>query len=311
MSEINISPSKLEVYTSCSWKYYCQYILKIVGDSNDGARRGTVCHLVLECLINPRHRKHYDLLVKTKNVELCPALYRLIQKASKKERLDLTDNLQLINSMILVALKYDFFGYPEGGENNVSEIKTEGRFYLNLTESFKINGIIDKKIFYNDGSIKIKDYKSSKSKFSQEKLLFNYQALTYALSVYKTTGKIPEVEFIFLRFPKSPGQTVRLSEDDLIAFESYLITVAEQMSKFSEDDAVGDFAKNDKKRSWLCGKEDGWCCEYRKPMVNYRIKDSNNKIIRTSLHREELKPKSGEKIVKLTYKGCPAFNLDN
>ena len=60
--EIEMSPlsaSKIKKLEDCSWAYWAAYHLKLPDSSNDGARRGTICHLVFECLLNPRHLKNY------------------------------------------------------------------------------------------------------------------------------------------------------------------------------------------------------------------------------------------------------------
>ena len=52
-----LSASRIKVAQTCSWQYWTRYILKLPDKSNDGAKRGTICHLVFECLGNPRHKK--------------------------------------------------------------------------------------------------------------------------------------------------------------------------------------------------------------------------------------------------------------
>jgi hypothetical protein len=50
-----------------------------------------------------------------------------------------------------------------------------------------------------------------------------------------------------------------------------------------------------------------WACPYKFGRVYYAIKDSKDKVRKTSLNQEDLKPKKGERLVKMTYKGCPKF----
>lgn len=308
MSLVKISASKLETFNNCSWLYYCKYILKIPEESNDGARRGNVCHLILECLLNPRHRKYYAQLLETNSLESCKAIYRLACKESKKQGLNFEDNIQLMNSMVMVALKYDFFGHGDSPED-VIEIVSEGEFNIKIEENLLINGFIDKKIVYKNKHPSIKDYKTSKNKFDKHKREFNFQALMYSLAEYKKTGVIPEVEFIFLRFPKNPGQKYeKCSEDELLGFEQLLIITANEMRQFDESMAQSNLAANSDKNRWLCGKENGWCCSFRKPQIFYCIKDASGKKIETSLTKESLKPSHGQKIYQISYGGCPAHN---
>ena len=51
MSErVTLSASRIKTAQSCSWLYWFKYILKAPDKSNDGAKRGTICHLVFELL---------------------------------------------------------------------------------------------------------------------------------------------------------------------------------------------------------------------------------------------------------------------
>ena len=66
MSETKtLSASKIKTLQSCSWLYWCKYHLKLPEESNSGASRGTICHLIFECLGNPRHKHHYKKNNKT------------------------------------------------------------------------------------------------------------------------------------------------------------------------------------------------------------------------------------------------------
>ena len=84
-------------------------------------------------------------------------------------------------------------------------------------ENFVINGFIDKKAFYKN-KIDIWDYKSSKARFNKEEIESNYQALMYSLATFKQDGIIPEVKFLFLRFPDRAEQAAlvdRIVEEGL------------------------------------------------------------------------------------------------
>ena len=63
-----LSASRIKVAQTCSWQYWAKYILKLPDKSNDGAKRGSICHLVFECLGNPRHKKHYSKILKNKDI---------------------------------------------------------------------------------------------------------------------------------------------------------------------------------------------------------------------------------------------------
>lgn len=308
MSEkIRISASKIDTFETCSWVYYCKYVLKLPDPSNDGAKRGTVAHLILEVLINPRHRKHYDLIVEKNTIEASPAVYRLVTKACKREKLLMIDNIEIINSTILVGLKYEFFGHENLAI--VDNVKVEGDFAIDISESVTMTGIIDKVVTFIDAKISVKDYKGSKKRFDADKIGYNVQALMYSLAVYKKTGIIPDVEFIFLRFPKKCSQkTTKCTVDELLGFEDYLLFLAEQMQNFTIENAHENLAVNNEKNRWKCGRETGWCCPFRKPREYYSIKDKNGETRKIVLELEDADLKEGERLFRLGYKGCPAFN---
>lgn len=307
MSEvIKISASKLKTFETCSWLYMSKYLLKLPSPGNDGSSRGTVAHLVLELLINSRHRRHYNAILEANNVEGSKAVFRLIQKAAKRERLDLLDNLEILNSIILVGLKYEFFGHSN--LEFIGEVKVEGEFNIELSKEVLINGFIDKVVKFKDSSISIKDYKGSKKRFTGDELAYNVQALMYSLAIYKKTGIIPEVEFLFLRFPKKCSQiTKKCTEEELLGFEEYLLHMAKEMKGFSLEKAMDNLAVNNDKNRWLCGRHDGWCCDYRKTKDFFSVKDAEGKQKKVYLRKEGIKLEPGQKIYKLSYKGCPAF----
>ena len=90
-----LSASRIKVAQTCSWQYWTRYILKLPDTSNDGARRGTICHLVFECLGNPRHKKHYNKIIKNKDIFASKSVKRLVLKNAKAVNVDDKDNLKL------------------------------------------------------------------------------------------------------------------------------------------------------------------------------------------------------------------------
>ena len=59
-----LSASRIKTLQQCSWKYWCNYKLKLPDKSNDGASRGWICHLIFELLGEARHKKHYETIIK-------------------------------------------------------------------------------------------------------------------------------------------------------------------------------------------------------------------------------------------------------
>ena len=303
--KIRLSASKIKTLDTCSWLFYSKYFLKIPDTTNDGASRGTIVHLIFELLLNPKHKKKYfDKLKKNPTAILrCKPVNRLLNKHAKLLNVDDKDNLSLMYQMLYVGFNHNF--YCKGNK----KLKEEEHFEIE-GENFIINGFIDKKAFYKN-KIDIWDYKSSKSKFSKEEINANYQALMYSLATFKKDGVIPNVKFLFLRFPDSPEQAApKLTEDELEGFEMFLTELAELLSDYDEDKALENLAKNGKKYRWLCGsdKPGKWICPARKPFDFYSlVNKETGKAYRSAFNKEELKETDTHEIIARSYQGCPAW----
>ncbi|HBY68516.1 MAG TPA: hypothetical protein DEG69_12670 [Flavobacteriaceae bacterium] len=229
---------------------------------------------------------------------------KLCEQFEKKYDLPMTseDNYKLLDKMIIVGLKYDFFG------KDGKVIEPEYEFLIdNEDPRYKVRGFIDKPIRYTDGSIKIVDYKSSKKKFSKDELDGNLQAMIYSLASKKFWPEFkPKVEFLFLKFPKSPSQELEFSEEELTGLEHYLAHVYQLINNFSEEDAKSNYAKNKDGYQWLCKAGRTWRCPYIDPFDYYKVVDKEGKTLRSSF-KNDLKAKEGETIEKAKYEGCPAW----
>ena len=201
-----LSASRIKTLETCSWSYWCNYHLKLPQKQNEGALRGTVCHLVFEMLVKKKHKKHFDKIFKGNSIKRSPAVFRMVMKhlTQMENSFDLPmtneENVELVDDMIVVGLNCDFFGW--GGKVD----KPEHEFLLeNKDPEYKIRGFIDKPIVYKKGKkIKIVDYKSSKYKFRGEELHSNVQAMVYTLAAQQEWPEYsPTVEFQFLRHPRS------------------------------------------------------------------------------------------------------------
>lgn len=310
-NKITLSASRIKTFESCSWLYYCDYLLKLPKSSNDGANRGTIVHLILECLLNPRHKHHFDSIIKNKTLLFQKSITKLINKHAKKLNVDSVENIGMIHSMILVALQNDFFC-------NGAIIKAESEFKFE-NEHFNILGYIDKEAYHGESDIVIWDYKTSKAKFTQDEIEYNLQNLMYSLATYKKYKTIPQINFLFLRFPNKPlQQAPRCSLAQLEGFEVYLGSVASAMASINEKTAKLNLACKSSEKRWLCGsnrysnqrKEDGslmWGCPHKFGYEYYIVVDSTGKIKQSSKEKSELQVKDGDKVKKMRYLGCPAF----
>ena len=324
MEEKILSASRLKTFEECTWKYWCNYILKIPSAQNSGAARGTACHLIFELLLKPRHKKYFNIIIKENSVGSCPAILRLLKKVLKKEGdFDTEENMKMCSAMISVGLQTDFFG--EGG--NIES--PEEKFLLeNDDPKYKVMGFMDKPIQYpKEGLVKIVDYKSSKNKFVGEEISANTQAMVYTLAAKRLWPEFKRVliEFLFLKFPRSPLQQIEVNEYQLMGFEHHLASAYIAINNFDEELAKTNFAsshpfpnKNEGfKGPLLCGfaKEKGqlkkngelmWHCPYKFDVDYYALVDGSSNVVSAAFKRKDLKTKKGYKIVKKHYDGCPA-----
>ena len=304
-----LSASRLKTLETCSWSYWCNYHLRLPQKQNEGALRGTVCHLVFEMLVKKKHKKHFNKILKVSSIKGSPAVHRMVMKhlTQMENSFDLPmtnqENTELVDDMIVVGLNCDFFG--KGGKVD----KPEHEFLLESKDpAYKIRGFIDKPVLYKKGKkIKIVDYKSSKYKFRGEELHSNVQAMVYTLAAQKEwEGYEPTVEFQFLRHPRSPLQQLQFNKDQLRGLEYYLAHSFHIVNNFTEETAITNYAADKKKDAWLC-KIGKWRCPYIDPYDYFVIVDEEKKEIKKSFKKKELQNvlEKGQKIEKRSYEGCP------
>ena len=304
-----LSASRLKTLETCSWSYWCNYHLKLPQKQNEGALRGTVCHLVFEMLVKKKHKKHFNKINKGGTIKKSPAVHRMVMKhLTQMERsfdLPMTneENTELVDDMIVVGLNCDFFGLGGKVDNPELEFLLE-----NKDPEYKIRGFIDKPIVYKRGKkIKIVDYKSSKYKFRGEELHSNVQAMVYTLAAQKEwPGYDSTVEFQFLRHPRSPLQQLKFNQEQLRGLEYYLAHAFQIVNNFTEETAVTNYAADKKKDAWLC-KIGKWRCPYIAPYDYFVILNNDKEDIKKSFKKKELQDvlEKGQKIEKRTYEGCP------
>jgi hypothetical protein len=298
-----LSASRIKTLETCSWVYWNNYHTKVPQSQNDGALRGTICHTVFELLLNKRHFKNYKRIIKKNAIDGDEGINRLVKKLSAKVKLD-ESNYKLLNDMILVGLKNDFFG--EGGKI----IKPEYDFNIQNDEpKYHIRGFIDKPIKIKK-EMHIIDYKSSKYKFRGDDLEANIQAMMYSLASKKLWPKLkPIVKFLFLRFPKQPIQELVFDDNQINGFEHYLEHINDYVNKFDEESARSNFAIDSVKNKWMC-QIGGWKCPYKDPYKYYVKVNNKGEVIETSLE-DDFKDIKGFKVETRTYEGCPKFQTSS
>jgi hypothetical protein len=294
-----LSASRIKTLETCSWVYWNNYHTKVPQSQNDGALRGTICHTIFELLLNKRHLKNYKRIIKKNSIDGDEGVAKLVKKLSVKVKLD-ESNYKLLNDMILVGLKNDFFG--EGGEI----VKPEYDFDITNEEpKYHIKGFIDKPIKIKK-EMHIIDYKSSKYKFRGDDLEANIQAMMYSLASKKLWPKLkPIVKFLFLRFPKQPIQELIFTDEQIKGFEHYLEHINDYINKFDEESAKANFAIDSQKNKWMC-QVGGWKCPYKDPYKYYVKLNDKGEVVETSLENN-FKDIKGFKVETRNYEGCPKF----
>ena len=301
--ETPLSASRIKTAQSCSWLYWCKYKLKLPDKSNDGARRGSICHLVFEVLGAKGRKKYYNKILKSQDVFSVPSIKRLILKHAVREGIDDSENVELMKDMIFNGLSYDFFGRDSGkpteeySEKDFDIIKNDGDI------KYKIRGFIDKLFLYKKKKFAIiRDFKTSKEVFKGKDQTDNLQDLMYSLAVKNLFPEYSErvSEFLFLKFDLDPDAVksgvVRmkaLDENELEGFEMQLSEIQKYLDNFSEKNAKQNFALHQgfpKDSSFsgklLCGfatkkgelKKDGspkWHCPMKFDFFFYEVCNSN------------------------------------
>ncbi len=326
MSESILSASRIKTWESCSWKYWCNYELRLPKSKNDGNVRGTACHLILEVLLNPRHKKYIKKILKSHTIKIVPSIERLVKKSLRLagEEFASNENFEMCDDMILVGLSLDFLGGKGAKIDNPEE-----EFLLDNKEPrYKMMGFIDKPVQYKkEGKIKIVDYKTNKEKFSENEIDYNVQAFAYLLAAKQVWPKLTDatIEFQFLKFPDEPCIQIKYTDDQLAGFEYYLEDLFNKFNNFTEQLAKSNFASKQpfpkKNQGFIgplnCGfaqykgqlKKDGsvmWHCDYKFPYDYYAVVDENGKTLYSSKNKNDLNPQKNQSIQKKHYSGCPA-----
>lgn len=336
-----LSASRIKTAKECSWKYWSKYKLKLPDLSNDGASRGTICHLVLELLCISKRKDYYDKIIEKEDVFCVPSVGKLVNIWANKLNVSDPENITLINDMTVNGLKYDYFGQKIG---KVSDAYSEKKFDIIVDEKEKryhINGFIDKLFLYKEeGVALIRDFKTSKEVYKGEEVDNNLQDLFYSLAAKTLFPEYNErqCEFIFLKFSLEDdllgdtGEGVlemrRLSNDELEGFEYELTEWQNYLDNFDEVNAKENYAYDrgfPPSGSGFCDrlqcgfakypgelKKDGnpkWHCAFKFSFEYWLLKDKdgNPKASAYLDNKDSLleKMQDSDSIEKMKYNGCP------
>jgi len=331
-----LSASRIKTLQTCSWQYWANYHLHLPNADNHGSLRGTICHNIFELLGDPKHKKHYTKIVKDQSIKASPAIDRMVMSYAKKWKISDFENLDLIDSMIVEGLNYDFFGEDIG---KPTEAISEQDFDISVDEdgkSYRIRGFIDKLFLFKRKKLAIiRDFKTSKAIFSGKEYEDNMQDLMYSLAVKTLYPEFlkRKVEFLFLKFDLNGEGCLKMEQldsDELEGFEYFLTEIQQVINNFTEETAKSNFALDKgfpKKEDGFAGKivcgfanhagqlkKDGtpmWYCPYKFKFDYFHLLDEDGELIKSSYTKEDLQIMldngKGHEIKKLKYGGCPSF----
>lgn len=342
-SMTRLSASRIKTAQSCTWIYWCKYKLKLPDTTNDGASRGTICHLILELLCLPKRKKYYNNIIKNNTIFCEPSVSRLVNIWAKRLNVSDPDNIELIDSMTINGLQYDYFGKANGKPDKAF---SEKDFHIIVDDKdknikYRINGFIDKLFLYKKNKYAIiRDFKTSKKVFEGKEVDDNLQDLIYSLAVKHLFPQYNnrQSEFLFLKFDLNPdllgkdGKGVLkmepLSDEELEGFEYQLTEWQNYLDTFDEESAHSGFAADkgfpDKSEGFsgklVCGfatypgqlKKDGslmWHCPF-KFSFDYWVLEDENGLIKKTAHIDDKASLTSiqletDKIKKSHYLGCP------
>jgi PD-(D/E)XK nuclease superfamily len=317
-NKVAISPSRCDTLTHCSQKYYANYFLRIPDKGNPGSSRGSTVHDIMEYLAQNENRPLREELLKLDTLVGSPIWERAVSLASKYNVSD-EENLGLIDQFIITALKYD--RPPENTKEELAEVPFDFEVSGDGID-FRVRGKMDKLYIIEGGKGKKKkslyinylDYKSSRSKFSEDKIQGNLQGgiYQYALSVLYPELELKRFDFLFLKFGDDPIQEFKLlGKEEMEGFHLYLTDVQETLNNFSEKNVGDNLGILKYETKFLCGpsKKSGWICPHQLPLTYWVLTDYKGEIITSGFTEEELIPKlkDGLKIEKRFYSGCIWF----
>lgn len=314
---VKLSASKINTYLGCSFYGYARYNLGLPSSSNLGADLGWCVHAILENLSLKDRKEYVTEAILNKNPFHVLSIKKFAEKLLRQKNILSEDNLDKIGGFLMTAFNSDFV------DEDCINTEIEKEFDIK-TDRYWIGGFLDKIKFMKDGSVVIVDYKSSKKKFQGEELKFNLQSLIYSLAVSKIYPNLPmpEVHFIFLKFPKNPYIKMKYTKKQIEGFEEYLAYLSDYLSDFGMEKAMSDMASDGGfDRKWRCGKpnvtpfdlkDDGekqWFCPYRFPAIIFSAEKPDHKPV-TAFSKKELDKyeKLGYTISQKRYAGCPKFN---
>jgi putative RecB family exonuclease len=220
MSELRLSPSRINDFNNCPQLYKYRAIDKLPEPPSIDAERGKLVHTILEDL--------FELPAPDRTLEsateLLPSRW-LAQLAAKPELGELVLNeKEWMDRATSLLSNYFQLEKPHTFEATYRELHLE----MDLSETLYLHGYVDRLDIAPTGEVRIVDYKTGKSPKAgwEEKALF--QLRVYALLYWRNHGVLPRLlQLIYL----GDSRVVRSNptQDQLVKTERILLDIADEI----------------------------------------------------------------------------------
>ena len=219
---IIMSATRMQMYLTCKWKYFCNYVLHLPRKPNVSFKLGIAVHesLALAGDIWKLHEKFTDKdIVKIK---------KLYNKTAAREGIADT-NIYHEGLAMVMARVNNFI--------NGTILTVEDRFKVTTNEGVMLMGAMDKVEELNEDTVLVTDYKTSKYFETTSELKADIQ-----LSVYDVVASIkyPDYKRIILSLDYlrgSPVYTYRTPEERK-GFMEYMLAIYAEMLKLKKEKCV-------------------------------------------------------------------------
>jgi len=210
---ITMSATRMSMYLTCKWKYYCNYVLHLPRKSNPSFKLGIAVHesLAVAGDIWKKNEKFTE-----KDMVKIKAMYN---KVAAKE--GIADTNVYHEGLAMVMARVNDFA-------NGTILTIEDRFKVTTNEGVMLIGAMDKVEELSEDTILVTDYKTSKYFETMSELKADIQ-----LSVYDAVAhiKYPDYKRIILSLDYLRGVPVYTyrTESERKGFLEYMLAIYEEM----------------------------------------------------------------------------------
>jgi len=253
------SPSSIKTYKHCPRKYYYSYILKLEQPSNIHQVRGNIAHSVLENFFDidtsMMSMENYEAHLKLVVQELLLKEWQNYKKDLDKLELPQSKHIHYFEETLLMLFNWvEMFSgkifRKEGTFQERFKALTPIRELMVVSEKHHARGIIDAIEKDEDGTVRLMDYKTSKSMDINEHLL---QLGIYSLLYLEKYGHAPkQVGVYFLK-----GRESFIDVDDKL-----LEMAQKEIERIHEVTQTTDINDYTKSPGPLCKWKTGQCPFY-------------------------------------------------